>query len=204
MVRCGLRALHDSHLHPANLAFWIILARRHRRCGLSGTRVAATVVGEDPVLKQSVFAPNFGSNKETMLFAVAMILTLLALAGGTIVKGILRLISREKRTSTQILAERTTPRSSDCIDPTGPSCRSSSTDPRIILTHGWGLDTHEWNTSEEIFWTVFEAEVQMGGAAQHLPMDSQVQHEPSADMVTTAASQAQCTHARGKAVLFHG
>ena len=160
------------------------------------------------MLKQSVFAPNFGSNQETMLFAVAMILTLLALAGGTIVKGILRLISREKQTSTQILAERTTPRSSDCIDPTGPSCRSSSTDPRMALRSS-SLTVGAWTpmngtTSEEIFWTVFEAEVQMGGAAQHLPMDSQVHDEPSAAMVTTAASQAQCTHTRGKAVLFDG
>ena len=52
--------------------------------------------GWDPVLKQWVFSPNFGSNEETMLFAVAIILTLIALAGGTIVKGILRLTSRGK------------------------------------------------------------------------------------------------------------
>jgi hypothetical protein len=137
----------------------------------------------------SRFAPNFGSNQERMLFAVAMILTLLALAGGTIVKG-------------------TTPRSSDCVDPTGPSCRSSSTDPRMALRSS-SLTAGAWTpvngtTSEEIFWTVFEAEVQMGGAAQHLPMDSQVHDEPSAAIVTTAASEAQCTHSRGKAVLFDG
>jgi hypothetical protein len=28
--------------------------------------------GWDPVLKQSVFAPNFGSNEETMLFAATI------------------------------------------------------------------------------------------------------------------------------------
>ena len=54
-------------------------------------------VGWDPELKQWVFSPNFGSNEETMLFAVAIILTLIALAGGTIVKGVLRLTSRGKR-----------------------------------------------------------------------------------------------------------
>ena len=45
--------------------------------------------GWDPVLKEWVFAPNFGLNQETMLFAAAIILTLFALAGGMIVKGIL-------------------------------------------------------------------------------------------------------------------
>ena len=60
-------------------------------CGLSRVRVAATFVGWDPVLKQWVFTPNFGLNLETTFFASAIILTLLALAGDMIVKGILRL-----------------------------------------------------------------------------------------------------------------
>ena len=38
--------------------------------------------GWDSVLKEWVFAPNFGLNQETMLFAAAIILTLFALAGG--------------------------------------------------------------------------------------------------------------------------
>ena len=81
--------------------------------------------GWDPVLKEWVFAPNFGLNQETMLFAAAIILTLLALAGGMIVKGILTADQPWKGgTPTQTLAERPPRRrSSVCVDPTGPSCR---------------------------------------------------------------------------------
>lgn len=53
----------------------------------------------DPVLEQSFFAPNFGLNEETMLLAIALILMLLALGGGTIVKAILRL-TRSKTAET--------------------------------------------------------------------------------------------------------
>ena len=106
--------------------------------------------GWDPVLKQWVFSPNFGSNEETMLFAVAIILTLIALAGGTIVKGILRLTSRGKadadadprrapnETSQQRLRR---PDGSELqIEFYGPEDGTP-----IVLTHGWGLDTREWN-----------------------------------------------------------
>jgi hypothetical protein len=52
--------------------------------------------GWDPVLKEWIFAPNFGLNQETVFFAAAILLTLLALAGGMIVKWILRLTKRGK------------------------------------------------------------------------------------------------------------
>ncbi|MGB7793074.1 MAG: alpha/beta hydrolase [Terrimicrobiaceae bacterium] len=56
----------------------------------------------------------------------------------------------ERQTPTQIRAEHPRQRrSSVCADLTGPSCRSSSTGPQdgtpIVLTHGWGLDSREWN-----------------------------------------------------------
>jgi hypothetical protein len=102
----------------------------------------------DPVLEQSFFAPNFGLNEETTLLAIAVILMLLALAGGTIVKAILRL-TRSK-----------TANSSACVDPTGPSCRSNFTDPKMALRSSL-LTAGAWTrvngiTSNEIFRTIFD------------------------------------------------
>jgi PAS domain S-box-containing protein len=106
--------------------------------------------GWDPVLKQWVFSPNFGSNEETTVFAVAIILTLIALAGGTIVKGILRLTSRGKgdadadpRTAPNATSQQRLRR------PDGSELQIEFYGPEdgtpIVLTHGWGLDSREWN-----------------------------------------------------------
>ena len=106
--------------------------------------------GWDPVLKQWVFSPNFGSNEETMLFAVAIILTLIALAGGTIVKGILRLTSRGKADADA--DPRTAPNATSqqrLRRPDGSELQIEFYGPEdgtpIVLTHGWGLDSREWN-----------------------------------------------------------
>ena len=106
--------------------------------------------GWDPVLKQSVFAPNFGSNEETMLFAAGIILTLLALAGGTLVKIILRLASRGK--ADPAIDPRRTPKATSqqrLRRPDGSELQIEFYGPEdgtpIILTHGWGLDSREWN-----------------------------------------------------------
>ena len=72
-----IRSGHDSHLHPPNLATWIVLARHHWQCHLSCTRVAATSWMWDSVVERWVFAPNFGSNEETMLLVIAIVLMLL-------------------------------------------------------------------------------------------------------------------------------
>jgi hypothetical protein len=73
------------------------------------------------------------------------------------------------------------------------------------VTHGWGLDTREWNYLKRDLSDRFRSRSASGrGAAQHLPMDSQVHDERSAAIVTTAASEAQCTHTPRKAVLFDG
>ena len=106
--------------------------------------------GWDPVLKQWVFSPNFGSNEETTVFAVAIILALIALAGGTIVKGILRLTSRGKgdadadpRTAPNATSQQRLRR------PDGSELQIEFYGPEdgtpIVLTHGWGLDSREWN-----------------------------------------------------------
>ena len=106
--------------------------------------------GWDPVLKESVFAPNFGLNQETMLFAAAIILTLFALAGGMIVKGILRLTKRGKADADTDPRRTPAPTSQQRLRrPDGSELQiefyGPEDGPPIVLTHGWGLDTREWN-----------------------------------------------------------
>ena len=106
--------------------------------------------GWDPVLKQWIFTPNFGLNEETMLFVAAIILTLLALAGGMIVKGILRLTSRGKADPDADPRSAPTPTSQQRLRrPDGSELQIEFYGPEdgtpIVLTHGWGLDTREWN-----------------------------------------------------------
>jgi pimeloyl-ACP methyl ester carboxylesterase len=104
----------------------------------------------DPVLRESIFAPDFGWNQETILLAAAIILTLVALAGATIVKAILKLTTSGKgvgaadprRAPTPALQQRLRrPDGSELhVEFYGPE-----NGPPIVLTHGWGLDSREWN-----------------------------------------------------------
>ena len=106
--------------------------------------------GWDPVLKQWFFAPNFGLNQETMFFASAILLTLFALAGGLIVKGILSLTARGKEGPEADPRSTPTPTSKQRLRrPDGSELQvefyGPEDGPPIVLTHGWGLDTREWN-----------------------------------------------------------
>jgi hypothetical protein len=75
----------------------------------------------------------------------------------------------------------------------------------LDATHGWRLDTREWNYLKRDLSDRFRSRsANRRGAAQHLPVDSQVHDEPSAAIVTTEASEAQCRHTGRKAVLFAG
>ena len=112
--------------------------------------------GWDPVLKEWVFAPNFGLNQETMLFAAAIILTLFALAGGMIVRGILRLTNRGKADADADPRKTPAPTSQQRLRrPDGSELQIEFYGPEdgspIVLTHGWGLDTREWNYLKRIF-----------------------------------------------------
>jgi alpha/beta hydrolase family protein len=104
----------------------------------------------NPVLKECIFTPDFGLNQETMFLAAAMILTLVALAGGTIVNTILKVTSSGKAVRTTD-PRRTPPPASQqrLARPDGSELQVEFYGPEdgspIVLTHGWGLDTREWN-----------------------------------------------------------
>ena len=93
---------------------------------------------------------NFGLNEETMLLAIALILMLLALGGGTIVKAILRL-TRSKTAETDADPRKMPKAVSQqrLRRPDGSELHIEFYGPEdgipIVLTHGWGLDSREWN-----------------------------------------------------------
>ena len=106
--------------------------------------------GWDPVLLQSVFAPDFGANEQTLLLAGAVLLAIVVLAGGTIVKMLLRLICHSKTGPGEDPRVPVKPTSVERIQrPDGSELEvqfyGAADDIPIVLTHGWGLHSAEWN-----------------------------------------------------------
>jgi pimeloyl-ACP methyl ester carboxylesterase len=104
----------------------------------------------DPVLQRSVFSPQFGWNEETMLFAAAIFLVLLALTGGPLIKAILRLTSGKKAGADTDPRLSPKPASRQRLHrPDGSELQIEFYGPEdgipIVLTHGWGLHGAEWN-----------------------------------------------------------
>ena len=103
-------------------------------------------------LHRSYFDPHIGNNYETFLLAVAVGLLFWALAGGVIVRGILGLFTKAKgspgrdalpKQSRQAATEHRLSR------PDGSElrieCYGREDAPPIILTHGWGANSTEWD-----------------------------------------------------------
>jgi len=101
---------------------------------------------------RSYFDPHIGNNYETFLLAVAVGLLFWALAGGVIVRGILSLLTQTKgsagrdalpKHSRQGATEHRLSR------PDGSElrveCYGKEDAPPIILTHGWGANSKEWD-----------------------------------------------------------
>lgn len=104
--------------------------------------------GWDSVRMESVFAPNFGWNEETMLLVGALALLLVVLAGGSLVKAILRLTSGSKPNDDPSIAPKPTSvqrlRRPDGSELQVEFYGAPDAIP-IVLTHGWGLHGAEWN-----------------------------------------------------------
>ena len=106
--------------------------------------------GWDPVLQQSVFSPDYGWNEETGMFAGAVALILIAVFGGTILKGILSLSKGVNRSPEDDPFISPRPASKQILHrPDGSELHVEFYGPAdgapIVLTHGWGLHGSEWN-----------------------------------------------------------
>ena len=104
-------------------------------------------------LQRSYFDPHIGYNHETLLLVVAAALLLWVLAGGVIVRGILSLLMKSKssgsrRPHCQSIPEREQ-RYPAWVDQMALELRVESYGredaPPIILTHGWGANSTEWD-----------------------------------------------------------
>ena len=102
--------------------------------------------GWDEGLRQSVFAPEIGWNETTALLAGATLLSLIAVAGGPILKMILRLT---KKSGDDPRDAAMTPTTEQRLGrPDGSELQVKmyglADGPPLILTHGWGLNSDEW------------------------------------------------------------
>src|ERR1700722_6877352 len=103
-------------------------------------------------LQRSYFDPHIGNNHETRLLIIAASLLFLVLAGGLIVRGILSLLTKGKKSkAVGQLPKRS--REGATISQLGRpdgsqlrvECYGREGAPPIILTHGWGANSTEWD-----------------------------------------------------------
>jgi pimeloyl-ACP methyl ester carboxylesterase len=107
----------------------------------------------DPVLQQPFFDPHFGANEATILFATAVLLLVMAVAGSLIVRDImwlLRSAETSKGASDDPRRERRKPSSQQRLRRAdGSELQVEFYGPEdgqlIVLSHGWGLNSDEWN-----------------------------------------------------------
>jgi pimeloyl-ACP methyl ester carboxylesterase len=101
-------------------------------------------------LHRSYFDPHIGNNHETLLLAVAVGLLFLVLAGGLIVRGILGFFTKGS-TERDVLPKQS--RQGATVSRLGRpdgselrvECYGREDGPPIILTHGWGANSTEWD-----------------------------------------------------------
>lgn len=103
--------------------------------------------GWDPARAQSVFSPDLGWNEDTAILALAVALAVVVLFGGSLVKGVIRLL-RPGGPAHDVTAP-PVPVSTHVIQrPDGSrlhvECFGSEDGIPIVLTHGWTLDSTEW------------------------------------------------------------
>src|ERR1700758_1353781 len=106
----------------------------------------------DSNLHRSYFDPHIGNNYETFLLAVAVGLLLWVLAGGVFVRGILNLFTKTKGSAGRdALPKRSQQGAREywLSRPDGSKlrieCCGREDAPPIMLTHGWGANSTEWD-----------------------------------------------------------
>lgn len=100
----------------------------------------------DETLRTSAFAPDLGWNGPTWILLGALLLGLLALAGGPILKAVLRLT---KPTGDDPRAAALMPTAQQRLQrPDGSELQvkiyGAAGAPPLVLSHGWGLNSDEW------------------------------------------------------------
>ena len=104
----------------------------------------------DPVSQLSVFAPTFAADQTTLLLAIACVLTVAVLFGGVLVRMLAMLARRKAGNGEQSPQDKPVPTSEMRLRrPDGSELHVEFHGPEegvpIVLTHGWGLHSAEWN-----------------------------------------------------------
>jgi pimeloyl-ACP methyl ester carboxylesterase len=102
-------------------------------------------------LQRSYFDPHLGNNHQTRLLIIAACLLFWVLGGGLVVRGILSLLTKVKNPKGGPLPKRS--REGATISKLGRpdgsqlrvECYGREDAPPIILTHGWGANSTEWD-----------------------------------------------------------
>lgn len=102
--------------------------------------------GWDDALQQSVFAPDFGWNAPTAMLVAAVVLALVAVAGGPMLK---LLLLATKRSGDDPRQARRPPVTTERVQrPDGSELHvyfhGPADAPALVLAHGWGLNSDEW------------------------------------------------------------
>jgi pimeloyl-ACP methyl ester carboxylesterase len=104
-------------------------------------------------LQRSYFDPHIGYNNETFLLVLAAGLLLWILAGGVIVRSILSLILKSRSAGNRAALPKRQSREGATVSRLGRpdgselrvECYGREDAPPIILTHGWGANSTEWD-----------------------------------------------------------
>ena len=128
------------------MAAWVVVSRDGRSAIWLTHEWYSRSWGWDEAAQRSIFAPDLGWNQPTALLAAAALLALLVLAGGPLLKLILRLT---KKTGDDPRRQLRRPASQQTLDrPDGSKLLvkmyGPADGPPLVLTHGWGLNSDEW------------------------------------------------------------
>src|SRR4051812_14059356 len=104
----------------------------------------------DPALGRSRFSPDLGWNEDTAILAAAIALFLIALVGSSLVKLIIRLMRPAKSLGDADPFTSPKPHAEERVRaPDGTEldvkCYGKTGGTPIVMCHGWGLDSQEWN-----------------------------------------------------------
>ncbi|WP_063768676.1 alpha/beta hydrolase [Verrucomicrobium sp. BvORR034] len=106
--------------------------------------------GWDPGLSVSVFAPNWGFNEQTALLFAAVLMFILTLWGGGFIGAVLRVIRPAKGNAANDPRNAPKPTARHHLKrPDGShlyvEVHGAADGIPLVLTHGWGLNSAEWN-----------------------------------------------------------
>jgi hypothetical protein len=148
----GRRYIYDPDFDYPYLVPWVIFVGSTRCWDLLGHKWYQRAWSYDFNLQRSYFDPHIGYNHETLLLVVAVALLFWVLVGGVIVRGVLSLYMKTRSSDSGASLPKHS-RAGAMVSRLGRpdgselrvECYGREDAPPIILTHGWGANSTEWD-----------------------------------------------------------